>query len=74
VLQVTNADMERFHKALDCSATYADVIAKTKIHGVFDREVHFELFREDQKPPFEDLYEGLRTELPAIRKQRRQAA
>jgi hypothetical protein len=53
---------------------YADVIAKTKIHDVFDREVHFELFREDQKPPFEDLCEGLRTELPAIRKQRRQAA
>ena len=38
-----------------------DVIAQTKIHQVFDREVHFELFREDQKPPFNDLCEGLRS-------------
>jgi hypothetical protein len=59
VLQVTDSDMERFHKALDFYVTYADVIAQTKIHQVFDREVHFELFREDQKPPFKDLFEGL---------------
>jgi len=36
------------------------VIARTKVHQVFDTEVHFELFREDQKLPFEDLCEGLR--------------
>jgi LmbE family N-acetylglucosaminyl deacetylase len=59
-LQVTDADMERFHKALDCYVTYAEVIAETKIHDVFDREVHFELFREDHKPPFEDLCEALK--------------
>jgi N-acetylglucosamine malate deacetylase 2 len=59
VLQVTDADMERFHKALDCYVTYADVIARTNIHQVFDKDVHFELFREDQKPPFDDLCEGL---------------
>ena len=57
--QVTDSDMERFHKALDCYVTYADVIARTKVHQVFDRDVQFELFREDHKPPFEDLCERL---------------
>jgi LmbE family N-acetylglucosaminyl deacetylase len=41
VFEVTDADMEKFHKALDCYVTYADVIAQTKIHDVFDRQVHF---------------------------------
>ena len=58
--QVMESDMERFHKALDCYKTYADVIARTKIHEVFDRKVHFELFREDHKPPLKDLCAGLK--------------
>ena len=53
--------MERFHEALDCYATYADVIAHTRVHEVFDRHVHFEVFREDHKPPLTDLCEGLTT-------------
>ena len=61
VIRVTDADMEQFHKALDCYVTYADVIAQTNIHQVFDRDVYFELFREDQKPPLKDLCEGLGT-------------
>jgi LmbE family N-acetylglucosaminyl deacetylase len=59
--QVTDSDMERFHKALECYVTYADVIAQTKIHEVFDRDVHFEIFREDHKPPFTDLCEALKS-------------
>ena len=59
VFQVTDADMDGFHKALDCYVTYADVIAQTNIHQVFDTEVHFEFFREDHKPPVKDLCEGL---------------
>jgi N-acetylglucosamine malate deacetylase 2 len=59
--RVTDSDMKRFHEALDCYVTYADVIARTKIHEVFDNEVHFELFREDHKPPLKDLCEGLNT-------------
>jgi hypothetical protein len=59
--QVTDSDMERFHQALDCK-TYADVIARTKIHEVFDREVHFELFRKDHKPPLKDLCEALKSD------------
>ena len=58
-VQVTDADMDRFHRALDCYVTYRDVIAQTNIHEVFDRYVHFELFREDRKPPFTDLCEAL---------------
>lgn len=51
--------MERFHKALDCYVTYAEVIAKTKIHDVFGKDVYFEIFREDHKPPLRDLFDGL---------------
>jgi LmbE family N-acetylglucosaminyl deacetylase len=55
----SEADMERFHKALDCYVTYADVIASTKIHDVFGKDVYFEIFREDHKPPLKDLFDGL---------------
>lgn len=51
--------MERFHKALGCYVPYADVIAKTKIHDVFGKDVYFEIFREDYKPPLSDLFDGL---------------
>jgi hypothetical protein len=53
--------LEQMGQALDCYVTFAEVIARTKVHEVFDRDVHFELFREDQKPPFEDLCEGLKS-------------
>jgi len=55
----SDTDMERFHKALDCYVTYVDVIAATKIHEVFGKDVHFEIFREDHKPPLKDLFDGL---------------
>ena len=58
-VQATDSDMERFHAALDCYVTYADVIARTKVHQVFDRTAHFEIFREDHKPPLEDLCDGI---------------
>jgi LmbE family N-acetylglucosaminyl deacetylase len=61
VCRVTDADMERFHKALDCYVTYADVITQTGIHQVFDRDVYFEIFREHHEPPLKDLCEGLTT-------------
>ena len=57
---VTAADMERFHKALDCYVTYADIIAETKIHDVFGHDVQFEIYREDHKPPLADLFAGLK--------------
>jgi LmbE family N-acetylglucosaminyl deacetylase len=60
VLEVTPEDMDHFHRALDCYVTYAEVIARTNVHQLFDRKVHFELFREDHKPPLDDLTEGLR--------------
>jgi LmbE family N-acetylglucosaminyl deacetylase len=61
VCQVTDSDMERFHEALDCYVTYADVIARTRVHDVFGSHVHFEVFREDHEPPLTDLCEGLTT-------------
>jgi N-acetylglucosamine malate deacetylase 2 len=60
VFEVSDADMERFHRALDCYVTYADVIASTGIHNVFGKDVHFEIFREDHTPPLTDLFDGLR--------------
>ena len=56
----SEADMERFHKALECYVMYADVIAATKVHKVFGKDVYFEIFREDHKPPLRDLFDGLR--------------
>ena len=55
----SEADMERFHKALDCYVTYADVVAATRIHEVFGKDVYFEIYREDHKPPLRDLFDGL---------------
>jgi LmbE family N-acetylglucosaminyl deacetylase len=60
VFEASDADMERFHRALDCHVTYADVIAATKVHEVFAKDVHFEIFREDHKPPLADLCAGLK--------------
>ena len=57
---VTDVDMERFHQALDCYVTYADIIAETKIHDVFGKDVQFEIYREDHKPPLGDLFQGLK--------------
>jgi hypothetical protein len=37
------------------------MIAKIKVQQVFNKEVHFELFRENQKAPVKDLCGGLRT-------------
>jgi len=59
VVRVTDADMARFHSALDCYVTYADVIARTNVHAIFDREVHFEFYREEHEPPAADVCEGL---------------
>jgi LmbE family N-acetylglucosaminyl deacetylase len=60
VLEVTDADMEKGHKALDCYVTYAETIATTGIHNLLGKEVHFEIFREDHKPPLTDLFAGLK--------------
>jgi hypothetical protein len=47
----------RSDKALDCDVTYADVPA-TKIREVSGKDVHFEMLREDHKPPLKDLFDG----------------
>ena len=54
------ADMQRFHQALDCYITFGQVIAETKVHEVFGKDIYFEIFREDHKPPLADLFDGLR--------------
>lgn len=59
ILHVTEADMEQFHRALDCYVTYKNVIAETRVHQYFDTHVPFELFRENHEPPLADLCAGL---------------
>jgi LmbE family N-acetylglucosaminyl deacetylase len=59
---VTDAEMDRYHRALDCYVTYADVIAETRIHDVFGKDVHFEIYRENHEPPLADLCDGLAEE------------
>jgi LmbE family N-acetylglucosaminyl deacetylase len=59
---VLDSDMDRFHRALDCYVTYAEVIARTKTHDAFDTTVCFELYREDHKPPLGDLCAALKEE------------
>lgn len=56
---VGDREMDLYHRALDCYVTYADVIASTRIHDVFKKDVQFEIFREDHKPPLTDLCSGL---------------
>lgn len=58
---VADADMQRFHQALDCYVTFGQVIAETKVHEVFGKDVYFEIFRENHKPPLADLFDGLHT-------------
>jgi LmbE family N-acetylglucosaminyl deacetylase len=57
--EVTDAEMRKYHEALDCYVTYAEVIARTNIHEYFREDVYFEIFREDHKPPLSDLCAGL---------------
>jgi LmbE family N-acetylglucosaminyl deacetylase len=60
ILEVSEADMKKGHEALDCYVTYAEVIASTGIKNVQGKEVEFEIFREDHKPPLKDLVAGLK--------------
>jgi serine/threonine protein kinase len=46
-------------EALDCHVTFGQVFAETKVHKVFGKDVYFEIFREDHKPPLSDLFDGL---------------
>jgi N-acetylglucosamine malate deacetylase 2 len=50
-IEVSEDDMDQFHRALDCYVTYADVIAATQIHEVFGTDTYFEIYREDHHPP-----------------------
>jgi len=60
IFDVTDADMMLWHQALACYVTYRDVISESGAHQAFGRDVQFEIFREDHKPPLGDLCDGLR--------------
>ena len=59
LLTVEDEDMEAFRRALDCYATYREMIEKTGVRGSLDRFVAFEFFGETFDPPVADLCAGI---------------
>ncbi|MHC4249931.1 MAG: PIG-L family deacetylase, partial [Planctomycetota bacterium] len=59
IMTVDDEDMEAFRRALDCYATYQEMIRKTGVRDSLDRTVAFEFFQEDFTPPVGDICEGL---------------
>lgn len=55
----SEADMIKFHQALDCYETYKEVIEKSGVRRVVDRVVPFELFQESFDPPLTDITDQL---------------
>lgn len=45
--QCSSADMDAFHRALDCYETYQEIIEKSGVKEVTTKQVPFEIFGED---------------------------
>jgi len=54
-----DADLARAHAALDCYATYQDVIEEHQPLDSVASGIHFELFQEDHTPPLDALADEL---------------
>ncbi|MGM0507016.1 MAG: PIG-L family deacetylase [Bacteroidota bacterium] len=59
LIHCSDADMEKFHKALDCYETYKEVIEKSGVRRVVDHVVPFELFQESFDPPLTDITDNI---------------
>jgi LmbE family N-acetylglucosaminyl deacetylase len=59
VVPVSDDDLARTQRALDCYETFQETIEKTGIRDFFTHEVHFEFFQERHDPPLADLCFGL---------------
>ncbi|MEX0593346.1 MAG: PIG-L family deacetylase [Balneolaceae bacterium] len=59
LVHCSEADMQAFHKALDCYETYKEVIEKSGVRRVVDNIVPFELFQETFDPPLTDITDQL---------------
>jgi LmbE family N-acetylglucosaminyl deacetylase len=54
-VEVNDADMQKFRKALDCYETYQQVIEDSGVREAVGKQVPFEIFREDFNPPLGDI-------------------
>lgn len=59
ICKLSDADIELLKTALNCYKTYKEVIERYDVVNHIGREVHFECFGEDHKPPLTDLCEAL---------------
>lgn len=60
IVEITETDIEKNRRALDCYVTYKEVIEKTQKKEHINRYNAFEFFKEDFAPPVNELFEGLR--------------
>jgi len=61
VIDVTEEEIERAQRALDCYVTYQDQIERSGIRDMIGDRVVFEIYQEDHDPPLSDLFAGLRS-------------
>ncbi len=55
ILSTSDADMQKFNRALDCYETYQEVIEKSNVRDEVTNEVSFEFFQENFSPPVDSL-------------------
>ncbi len=61
VFQVDPIDIEKNLEALDCYVTFQETIEKTGIKDFTrEKEIVFEIFRENYDPPLSDLFERIK--------------
>jgi LmbE family N-acetylglucosaminyl deacetylase len=58
--EVTDEDIERTRKALDCYVTFKETIDATDIKNQIGKYIQFEIFQEKHNPKLQDLFEDLR--------------
>jgi len=57
--QCSDADMEAFHKALDCYETYQEIIEKSGVKEVTTKQVPFEIFGEELTERLDSITEKI---------------
>jgi LmbE family N-acetylglucosaminyl deacetylase len=61
IFQVDPRDIEKNLEALDCYVTFRETIEKTGIKDfVREKDIVFEIFRENYDPPLSDLFERIK--------------
>ncbi|MFC1512167.1 hypothetical protein ACFL5H_03115 [Candidatus Latescibacterota bacterium] len=59
IIETDKEDVDRAKASLDCYVTYRDTIEETGIKTFIIRQVTFEIFGEDFKPPLGDIFDKL---------------